>query len=316
MVKKLAILKVVILTIIISGCGGRNHNSGPLISENDNSWFEREDVTDLSERNWRIWLDTTRNWQDDTLMIFPGSLNSMPVNAPSCGWTQLEKGIGKNIKLPATVEEHFWGRNGNAYGVTGDYIGVSWFSSQFNVSDDDLQRRVMLHFESARMRAEVYINRKLAGYNLVDGTPFEVDATPFLKEGKNQLAIRITDPNGDFTWCDWPYFQWGNYRIMPSHGFGGITGKVRMYVTDRSYIDDVFIKNKPSVTGIDAEVTLNRRDSVPGTLTFTLSKWGSREVLLQEKINVKADSMVPVYRKSISYPEALPRSPDKPELYL
>lgn len=316
MVKKLAFVKVIIFSVIIYGCGGRQNNSGPLISENDNYWFEREQAVDLSERNWRLWLDTTRNWQDDTLMINPDSLNGLPVNGPSCGWAQLEKGLGKNIKLPATVEEHFWGRNGNSYGVTGDYIGVSWFSSQFNISEDNLKRRVILHFESARLRAEVYINRKLAGYNLVDGTPFEVDATPFVKEGKNQIAVRITDPNGDFTWCDWPYFRWGNYPTVPSHGFGGITGRVRLFVTDNSFIEDVFIKNKPSINDIDAEIRLQRRDSIPGTLTLTLSKWGSREVLLQEEINVKADSVVPVYRKSIHYPEALPWSPDRPELYL
>lgn len=315
MVKRFTFLLFLVFSIIISGCSRRQHSNRPSLSENNNYWFERGDAIDLSDRNWRLWIDTVSNWQDDTLWLEPESLSDIPVNPPSCGWVQLERGLGKNIKLPATVEEHFWGRNGNTYGVTGDYIGVSWFASQFNVSDDDLNRRVVLHFESARLRAEVYINRKLAAYNLVDGTPFQVDATPFVRKGKNQLAIRITDPNGDFTWCDWPYFSWGKYPVLPSHAFGGITGKVRLFVTDKSYIEDVFVKNKPSLTDIDAEVKLANSQKIPGTLLFTLSKWGSGDVVFEHILNIPADSAVPVYKKSISFPEAALWSPETPELY-
>lgn len=313
--KRQVFILLLISNILFITCNRRQDNNIPLISPDEHNWFERQTV-DLSGRNWRLWLDTASTWQQDTLWLSPDSLSSLPVNVPSCGWEKLENGLGKNIRLPATVEEHFWGQNGNAYGVTGDYIGVSWFYSQFNVSDVSANKRIILHFESARLRAEVYVNRKLAGYNLIDGTPFEVDATPYVREGRNHLAVRITDPNGDFTWCDFPYFSWGKYPILPSHGFGGITGKVRLYVTGQSFIEDVFVKNKPTIRDIDAEVTLYRPDSVSGSLTFTLTKWGSRNVLLQEKIAVKADSGVPAYRKAISFPGAETWSPDTPSLYL
>lgn len=313
--KRPVLFLLLISGIILSACQRRQDNHIPLISSDEYDWFERQAV-DLSGRNWKLWLDTVSTWQQDTLWINPDSLSSLPVNAPSCGWDRLESGLGKNIKLPATVEEHFWGQNGNAFGVTGDYIGVSWFSSQFNVSELSPDKRIILHFESARLRAEVYVNRQLAGYNLVDGTPFEVDATPFVREGRNHLSVRITDPDGDFTWCDFPYFSWGKYPIQPSHGFGGITGKVRLYVTDRSYIQDVFVKNKPSVTDIDAEVTLSRPDSVSGTLTLTLTKWDSHDVLWKEKMTIKADSVAPVYRKPVSFPAAETWSPASPSLYL
>jgi beta-galactosidase len=129
-----------------------------------------------------------------------------------------------------------------------------------------------------------------------------VDATPFLKPGRNHLAVRITDPNGDFTWCDWPYFSWGNYPVLPGHGFGGITGKVRMYVTDKSFIEDVFVKNKPAITDFDAEVKLLRTAGIAGTLSFTLSKWGSGEILLEDKLAVNAETPGPVFTRSFSFP--------------
>lgn len=310
---KFAIL-LLSFSVFVAGCR-RQHSKNPSLSQDNNIWFEREEAIDLSDRNWRLWLDTTNTWQDDTLWVSPDSISNLPVNAPSCGWTQLEKGIGKNIRLPATVEEHFWGQNGNTYGVTGDYVGVSWFSTQFHVSDDDISRRIVLHFESTRMRTEVYINRKLAGYNLVDGTPFEVNVNPFVKEGKNQLAVRITDPNGDFTWCDWPYFSWGNYPVVPSHAFGGITGKVRMFVTDNTFISDVFVKNKPTITDTEVETTVTGQDSIKGTLTYILTRWGARDALLEEKITVNAGPGNAVFKMPVSYPGADPWSPDRPDLY-
>jgi hypothetical protein len=79
--------------------------------------------------------------------------------------------------MPATVEEHFWGDNGNRFGVAGDYVGVSWFTTEVEIPPAAAGRRVTLAFESARMRAEVYVDERLAAYHLVDGTPFEADLT-------------------------------------------------------------------------------------------------------------------------------------------
>lgn len=47
----------------------------------------------------------------------------------------------------------------------------------------------------------------------------------------------------------------GEYRTNPSHGFGGITGKVELVATDKLYIGDVFIKNQPDPHSIEVEVT-------------------------------------------------------------
>jgi hypothetical protein len=37
------------------------------------------------------------------------------------------------VHLPATAEQFYWGGNGNAFGVSGNYLGVSWFSTKVNV---------------------------------------------------------------------------------------------------------------------------------------------------------------------------------------
>ncbi len=79
--------------------------------------------------------------------------------------------------------------------------------------------------------------------DLVNGTPFEVDITSFAKYGAaNEIAVRITDPNGNFDWRDSQNLCGENIAPIPNHGFGGITGKVTLLTTEKVYIEDVFVK--------------------------------------------------------------------------
>jgi len=232
-------------------------------------------VTDLSNNNWKLWLDTNAKWINDTLFAPPMDLKKLPVNFPSGGWEALQKATGKTVHLPATVEQYYWGSNGNSFGLTGNYLGVSWFTTNFTVPVAQKGKRIALEFDAVRFRAEIFVNRKLVGYDLVNSTPFEVDITDYVKYGAaNEIAVRITDPNGNFDWRDSQNFMWGNYRTNPTHGFGGITGKVKLVSTDKVYTSDVFIKNKPKTNEADVEVTTTNLsgEAVNGTLVLEVKE--------------------------------------------
>jgi len=221
------------------------------------SFAQQRLVQDISNNDWKLWLDPMAQWQNDVLFTPPVDVKRLAVNLPTGDWQALEKGESKTVHLPATVEEFHWGWNTNSFGVSGNYLGVSWFSTQVNVPASMKGKRIVLHFESVRFRAEVFVNQKLAGYDLVNGTPFDVDVTNFVTVGKtNSIAVRITDPNGNFDWRDSSNYMWGDYRTNPTHGFGGITGKVSLVATENVFVNDIFIKNKPTVNEIDAEISL------------------------------------------------------------
>lgn len=276
-------------------------------------------IIDLSTQDWGIWLDETAEWENDELFLPPVDLSKIPSNPPGCGWDQLFDGRGTSTKLPATVEEYFWGKNGHSYGVTGDYVGVSWFFTEIELPESYRGKRIVLHFESCRMRAEVYLNHQLIGYDLINGTPFEVDLSKKARFGqKNQLAVRITDPNGNFTWRDYDFYTWGEYEIPPSHGFGGITGKVQLHITDPTYIADIYIKNKPELTNIDFNVELQstRSKTRPGNLeirVFPKDKPG--DIIFQKTYRQKAFNQQAQIIGNISVEEAVPWSIDDPQLY-
>ena len=218
-----------------------------------------------------MWLDNAAPWEQDRLYAPPVDVARLPINLPTGGWAALASAQTQTVHLPATVEQYHWGLNGNSFGLSGNYLGVSWFSTKLAVPAALQGQRVVLRFESVRFRAEVFVNQQLAGYDLVNSTPFEVDITRLVRYGQaNDLAVRITDPNGNFDWRDSQNFMWGSYRTQPTHGFGGITGKVELVATPLVYVQDVFVKNKPAIDEVDVQVTTANETTQPGRGTLRL----------------------------------------------
>jgi hypothetical protein len=173
-------------------------------------------------------------------------------------------------------------------------------------------KNVFMEFGSTRMRTEVFVNNELVGYNLVDGTPFSINISDAANPGKNKLAVRITDPNGDFTWNDYMMFTWGKNETLPSKGFGGITGDVSIYAVGNSYIDDVYVKNKSSLKEVDVQVKVKVKGDTEGNLIYELRAWNKDEILLTSEKTVNNNTIT----QSIIYPEAKLWSPDSPNLYV
>jgi beta-galactosidase len=275
---------------------------------------------DLSQNNWKLWLDTLASWEQDSLYTPPVDINKLPVHEPTGGWNALVKAGGRTVHLPATVEEYYWGRNGNSFGLAGNYLGVSWFTTNVAVSPAMHNKRIMLKFESVRFRAEVFVNRKLCGYDVVPGTPFEVDITSAVKSGaNNEIAIRITDPNGNFDWRDSQNFMWGVYRTQPTHGFGGITGSVKLVATDKIYIDDIFIKNKPAITEVDVQLTANNTSNATATGKYIIdireAAGQKKQVYHQVLANQQLTPGASIKTITIALPTAKLWNVDTPNLY-
>ncbi len=99
----------------------------------------------------------------------------------------------------------------------------------------------------AHLRAEVYLNRKLVGYSIMEELPFEADLTAAANPGgENLLAIRITNPFGRYDWVDGLNAQWGAVKLYRSHGFGGLDRGMTISSHPKNMrIKDVWILNSP-----------------------------------------------------------------------
>lgn len=277
--------------------------------------IQRETI-DLSGSDWSITLDKEAKWENDELYLPPVNIAELPVNIPTGGWKLLESPSVSGVHLPATVEEHLWGWNGETFGVTGNYVGVSWFETTVDIPSDWKGRRVAIDFEAVRFRAEVFVNHKLAGYDLVNGTPFSFDISDYLEYGaRNTVSVRITDPNGNFNWKDSQVYSWGEYLTNPSHGFGGITGGVRLTATDRTYISDIFVKNTPQPRRIDLEVSaIAAFDAAGVPLRISITDKDGKEVYAKSyKASLTEGKSTLSY--SVSLPKAQLWSVEEPNLY-
>lgn len=274
---------------------------------------------DLSSSPWNITLDEKAEWQNDHLYLPPVNLKQLPVNTPTGGWQLLEQPDKANVTLPATVEGHLWGRRGDTFGVNGNYVGVSWFTTKVFIPREWEGKNILLKVGSVRFRAEIFVNKKLAGYDLVNSTPFDINLTGYLMAGaENEIAFRITDPNGNFNWKDSQVYTWGEYRTNPTHGFGGITGKVSLVATDQIFVEDIFVKNQPNPNEIEIEMAVSNLSKAAGTKNILLEiseyRTGKR-VFSKEYTSVSCPEGESAHSYKVSVPGAKLWSVDDPNLY-
>jgi hypothetical protein len=253
----------------------------------------------LGSSGWKLWLDRNAVWRTDTLIVPPVDISKLAVNPPTGGWGNLfDKSLALNsvqtiisdpsysvdVTVPGTVEEFCWDAlsgSGKGLGTSGNYTGVSWWGKNFNLPAEAQDKRIKLYFSGGiRQRAEVFINETLVGYELAHQEAFEVDITDVVNVGgTNKLAVRITDANGNFSWPDYNGTLWGDDYYFPlSHGFGGILGEVSLKILNPVYVSDVFVKNKPALHDIDADIAIANEGATPlnGTVSVEIvENWKS-----------------------------------------
>ena len=207
-----------------------------------------ENGTLIPDDDWRLWIDEKAEWKNDPLFlpeditvdaagVLLGKGSPLPVNEPTGGWGLLDHLTGINVTLPTTVEQHHWGKFGQRpytpeeyrYAAddpipqNGAYLGVSWWGRELHIPAEWKGKRIFLHIRGARLRAEVFLNRKLVGYSIMEELPFECDLTDAADPGGfNLIAIRLTNPFGRYDWVDGLNAQWGAVKLYRSHGFAGL----------------------------------------------------------------------------------------------
>ena len=281
------------------------------------SFAQNRITTDLSGSGWRLWKDDDTTWKQDVVFLPPVTLSTIPIHPPTCGWDELSNKNGLNVNVPGTAEEYLQ----KVSSPEGDIKGVSWWYRNIQIPVSNYNRKVLIRFESARYRSEVFINHKLVGYDLIGNTPFEVDITNEVKQGETvQLAVRITDPGGDFDWRDWVNIPWGKVNVGGSHGFGGITGRVQLISCNPVYIDDIYMQNTPEYHTANAIITFNNTSQKTEKTNLSISVRDKKDPSVEVFHTELKDLMIKQGQDSISIkinaPTAKLWDVDNPNLYI
>ena len=272
--------------------------------------------TDLSGKGWKLIQDKDAQWKNDPFFLPPVDISTLPVNLPTGGWSTLDSPQAVEVSVPGTAEEYLQ----KISGAKNTIIGVTWWSRSISIPKTATAGKILLRFESARYRSEIFVNQQLVGYDFIGNTPFEVDITKAVKPGETaQLAVRISNPGGNYDWKDGNN-KWGKRDVAGSLGFGGITGRVKLLVCDAVYIDDIYVQNTPVYTTVNAEVTIKNtlKNEVSRNLILRVvaKKNPSTEVFRTELNAVRlkpGNNLVPV---KISAPKANLWDVENPNLYV
>jgi beta-galactosidase len=305
-----------------------------------------ENGTLIPDEGWLLWIDEHAEWKNDTLFLpedvhpgGPGDLAKLPVNAPTGGWQVLTPLAGREVILPTTVEQHYWGKYGSRSYTSeeyryaaddpipqnGAYLGVSWWYRPIEIPESMRGKRIFLHIRGARLRAEVYLNKKLVGYSIMEELPFECDLTSAADPGGlNILAIRITNPFGRYDWVDGLNAQWGAVKLYRSHGFAGLDRGMTISAHEGVRIKNAWVLNQLESRTISAltEIEFPANGPHVGTALFEVTDRRTGKVIAHKNMGfdvnlgagAKNEITVPV-KTQITCPDAEIWDLKNPRLY-
>ena len=193
---------------------------------------------------------------------------------------------------------------------------MSWWYRPFTPPALRPGERLIFYFPAGRLRSEVYVNGKLAGYSIISEAPFTADATDAINPGgTNLLAVRITNPGGRLDWMDFIPMTWGKYTLPATHAFGGLAGGVELEVRAPVSVSDLAVFNKPNPRSvqIQAEIT-STGPAYDGPVNFSIEREG--KVVFEESKNIHLPAGGTITNSiDVTVANALLWGIDQPNLY-
>lgn len=175
---------------------------------------------------------------------------------------------------------------------TFDYrkTGAAWYRQWLELPAEIKGKQLTLTFDAVSKMAEIYINGELAATHIGMFGEWQVDATPYLRAGRNLIALKVTrDIKGAAAQTsDAMENYYGSVRrdindnkedkeankaVLTDipHGFygdnpAGIWQPVKLTVSDPLKVEDVFIK--PNLQGAVFDITVKNKDCQKRTFSI------------------------------------------------
>ena len=91
--------------------------------------------------------------------------------------------LSKKINVPFCPESEL---SGIGYK---DFMAAVWYKKTVNITKEQLSGKAFIVFGAVDFHARVYVNGNLAGEHFGGYTSFRIDATKYLSEGDNIIAV-------------------------------------------------------------------------------------------------------------------------------
>ncbi len=162
---------------------------------------------------------------------------------------------------------------GKNYGINpvGSYVRF------FDLPEGWEARRTFIHFGGIYSAAFVYLNGQYVGYSQGSNNVAEFDLTPYLRTGKNRLAVQV------FRWSDGSYLECQDMFRM-----SGIFRDVYLYSTPKAAVRDHYITSQLNAASgykngtMNVALTLDNRDRLKGEKDLAVKLYDPEGKLVAE----------------------------------
>lgn len=188
------------------------------------------------------------------------------------------------------------------------YVGYGCYRREFELSQEDLKKRLLLEFLGVFQCAEIYVNGQPVGGHEGGYTSFIIDLTDQCKAGSNELFVRVNN-------------NW-NARLAPragEHQFnGGIYRDVFLVLTERTCVDwmGTFVqtgKLEEDRAVMNAEVTVRVEKAVQDGYMVNRIFQEEKEILSWKEI--LAEETLQTVSSEFVIEEPQLWAPETPQLY-
>ncbi|MDR0697930.1 MAG: DUF4981 domain-containing protein [Tannerella sp.] len=167
-------------------------------------------------------------------------------------------------------------------------LPVGTYRTWFELPTSFDGKEIILYFGSISGAAILYINGQKAGYSKVAKTPAEFNITPWLKKGKNLLAVQV------FKWSDASYLEDQDFWRL-----AGIERDVMLIARPKVSIEDFFINGD-----LDSDYRNGILNVDVSIRNFTGTKSGKHQLT----VSLLADSQKTILRRKITVNGIKPKS--------
>lgn len=134
-----------------------------------------------------------------------------------------------------------------------DSMAFAGYRKTFTLPEEWMNQQVKLRFDGVHSEYHVYLNGTEVGYHLGGMTAYEVDVSPYIQVGNNELALSVRSESlADML---------GSLTQYAAHQLGGITRKVTLFAVPDTYMSDLRIvtdldeRYENAVLNVQANVT-------------------------------------------------------------
>ncbi|MDL2223567.1 DUF4981 domain-containing protein [Bacteroidales bacterium OttesenSCG-928-M11] len=190
-------------------------------------------------------------------------------------------------------------------------LPIGTYRTWFDLNPSFNDKQIFLNFGSIAGAATIYINGQKVGYTKAAKTPAEFDITPYIKPGKNLLAIQI------FKWSDASYLEDQDFWRL-----AGIERDVMLIARPTTSIEDFFVvsslddKYEKGIFNIDIKLRNFKESLSNNKIRMALYDENGKKITGKEWSNIQVS---PKNLETLSFSTKINKiatwSPEYPNLY-